>query len=234
MKRWLSPQQRRVRNRRRQLIGAALLAGYLLLRLIDQPVFVAFQHETGVGDGKWGMMFKSFGFLPFWLLVCFALGLGAEGGRGEPMRGRALLVAVSAAASGLIAELLKRIVGRERPWVGPALPEGVTPEMALAQGIPVREIGDTVHKPFMHAWVDDHNLGFPSSHVAVAFGAALLAIRFWPGAWAPLLIGALGCAWQRLATGAHFLTDAYAGVAIAWVVSAWIAGRMSDRRWDHA
>jgi membrane-associated phospholipid phosphatase len=231
VRRWLSPAQRRALSRRRQLIGAALLAGYLLLRLIDQPVFVAFQHETGVGEGKWGMMFKSFGFLPFWLLVCFALGLGAH--RGEPLRARAVLIGVSAGVSGLIAEILKRIVGRERPWVGPALPEGVTPGAAAAEGIPVREIGDSIHKPFMHAWVDDHNLGFPSSHVAVAFGAALLAIRFWPGAWAPLLIAAIGCAWQRLATGAHFLTDVYAGVAIAWVVSAWIAGRMSDR-WDHA
>jgi membrane-associated phospholipid phosphatase len=225
--RWRSPEERRARSRRRQLIGAALLAGYLALRLVDQELYVAFQHETGVGEGKWGMMFKSFGFFPFWLLVCLALGLGAE--PHEPMRGRAWLIALSAAISGLIAEVLKRIVGRERPWAGPALPEGVTPEFAAAEGIGVREIGDTIHKPFMHGWVDDHNLGFPSSHVAVAFGAALLAIRFRPGAWAPLLVGAIGCAWQRLATGAHFVTDAYAGIAIGWIVSAWLAGRVSDR-----
>src|SRR5690606_8071678 len=159
------------RNRRRQLIGVALLAGYLALRLVDQAIFVAFQYDTDAGEGKWGIMFKSFGFLPFWLLVGLALGLGAPGGAGgrdEPVRLRALLVVGSAAASGLIAEILKRIVGRERPWVGPPLPEGVTPETAAAEGVRVLEIGDTIHKPFMHAWVDDHNLGFPSSHVAVA------------------------------------------------------------------
>lgn len=229
MSRWLSPAERRARSRRRQLIGAAILAGYLLLRLVDQDVFVAFQHGTGAGEGKWGIMFKSFGFLPFWILVCLALGLGSD--RGEPMRPKATLIFLSAAVSGLIAEVLKRIIGRERPWTGPPLPPGVTPEVAAAEGIPVREIGETVHKPFMHAWVDDHNLGFPSSHAAVAFGAALLAIRFWPGAWAPLLIAAIGCAWQRMATGAHFLTDVYGGAAIAWIVSAWIAGRAAER-WD--
>ena len=41
-----------------------------------------------------------------------------------------------------------------------------------------------------------------------------------------LLLAGFGCAWQRLVTGAHFVTDIYGALAIAWIVSAWIDGRL--------
>ncbi|MFG0286136.1 MAG: phosphatase PAP2 family protein [Phycisphaerales bacterium JB039] len=221
--RWRSPAEQRALTRRRQLIGAALLAGYLALWFVDKPIFVNFQYQTGAGHGDLGQMFKAFGSLPFWILACLAIALAAP--RRDRRRQWALLVFLSATASGLIAEILKRIIGRERPWTGDAL-GGLDPAAAAEQGARVLEIGDKVHKPFLHAFWDTTNLGFPSSHAAVAFGATLMAMRFWPGAWPVLLIAGLGCAWQRLITGAHFVTDVYGALAIAWIVSAWIDGRV--------
>jgi membrane-associated phospholipid phosphatase len=231
MSRWQSPEERRAIRRRREMIGAALLLGYLALWFIDRPVFVHFQYASGTGEGKWGQMFKAFGFLPLWVLACAAIGLGAVERRG---RLRGWLVLLSAALSGLLAELLKRIVGRERPWTpedGPAPDPGDLGALAGLGGeaaAAVHVLGDKIHKPFLYGFVDNHRLGFPSSHTAVAFGAALLALRFWPGAWPALLAIAGSCAWQRLAAGDHFVTDVYGGVAIAWIVSAWIAGRAEE------
>jgi membrane-associated phospholipid phosphatase len=66
---------------------------------------------------------------------------------------------------------------------------------------------------------DTGGLAFPSSHAAIAFAGAWVMCRLFPRA-APiwLLIG-VGCAWERLATGSHFLSDVTASAALAYFVT---------------
>lgn len=177
--------------------------GYLLLALLDRPVFLAFT-ARGFGDNDWTRMFRTAGFLPFWLMVAAGMALLDRGGRGGAGR-RAWPLVLGAAASGLAAEVLKRLIGRERPNA---------------------HFGEYFYKPFLHGIVDDKNLGIPSSHVAVAFGAAFVLIRLHPGLWPVALAAAVGCAVQRVGVGAHFTTDVYAAAVIAYAVTAWMARRM--------
>jgi membrane-associated phospholipid phosphatase len=145
------------------------------------------------------------GFLPTWLMVGAALGLadrGRVGGGGV----RAWALVVGAGLSGLAAEVLKRLIGRERPVTG-------------------EHVGTYFYKPFLHGLVDDHNLGIPSSHAAVAFGAAFVMVRVWPRIWPVAVLAGVGCAAQRVMAGAHFMTDVYAAVVIAYAVTAWLFGR---------
>jgi membrane-associated phospholipid phosphatase len=204
MKRWLSPMERRRRNNRLRWWAIGLGLGYLLCALLDRRVFLACLGR-GYHDNDWGRMFRVAGFLPTWLVVAAAMALVDRGG-GRAWR-RAWPLVAGAAGSGLAAEVLKRLIGRERP-------------------LTELHFGTYYFKPFLHGLWDDHNLGIPSSHAAVAFGAAFMLARLWPAVWPAALLAAVGCAVQRVAAGAHFLSDVYTGAVVAYIVTAWVSGRL--------
>jgi len=97
--------------------------------------------------------------------------------------------------AGIAAELLKLVVGRERPIDG-----------LVFQG--------EVWKPFLGAFTGGGNLGFPSSHAAVAFAGAAMLAAFFPRLRALIFTLAAGCALSRMLVGAHWLSDVVAGAAI--------------------
>jgi membrane-associated phospholipid phosphatase len=92
----------------------------------------------------------------------------------------------SAALGGIIAELLKIVLRRERP--------------GLTDGAHV--FRSWSEQPFSTA-----RLGLPSSEVAVAFAAATALARLFPNAWLLWYALAVGCAVTRVASGAHFMSD---------------------------
>lgn len=112
---------------------------------------------------------------------------------------RGVMLLTCALLSGGAAELLKAIVGRLRP-------ENSGGWYAF---MPVGErLGWN--------WSD---LGMPSSHAAVAFGAAM-ALSFTHRAAAPLLfVGAAGCGLTRVVMEQHYVSDVVAGAAVAYAVS---------------
>jgi membrane-associated phospholipid phosphatase len=83
-----------------------------------------------------------------------------------------------------------------------------------------------VYKKFLSGFWDDSNLGIPSSHVAVAFGAAFMLVRVCPAVWPVAILAGVGCAAGRVAAGAHFLSDVYAAVVVAFIVTAWVWRRV--------
>lgn len=99
------------------------------------------------------------------------------------------------------AEVLKGLTRRERPLV--ALDE---------QGL-----GGWFH--FRWWWdgaLDWSNLGFVSSHAAAAFGLAYALCVVWPrlaGLW--VVLGVM-VAFTRVLAGAHFLSDVYGGLVVAY------------------
>lgn len=206
---WLSPYERRRRNGRLRWWGVGLGAGYLLFALLDRAVFLAFA-ARGYREDDWWRLFRLAGFLPTWLLLAGALALldrraDAGGAPGGPWR-RAWPLVAGAAGSGLAAEVVKRLIGRERP---------------------IAHFGQYFYKGFLRGLVDDSNLGIPSSHAAVAFGAVFMLVGLYPRLWPVGALLAAGCAVQRVACGAHFMTDVYGSAVVAYAVTAWLSGRLA-------
>lgn len=104
---------------------------------------------------------------------------------------RGVLLFLSAASAGLLAEGLKLVFRRQRP--------------ELADGLYAFR--------FSNFW-NASGLGLPSSHAAVAAGAAVALGVLWPRRrWVWFTLAAL-CIVGRVLSGAHFLSDALLGTLV--------------------
>lgn len=185
-------QRRRTQRIRAAIIIAAL---FILLTILDFPLLhLVYDPTHHIYNHDWFRLLRVQGFLGTWVAIAAALALVDRHTR---RAGFVLLAPIVAAA---LAELLKPLVGRARPIENHQLLEG------------------WYHfRPFLSGFRDASNLGMPSSHAAAAFaGAFALAIHI--PRLTPLLIAlAIGCAYTRVATGAHFPTDVFAAAALAWI-----------------
>ncbi|HEY4320581.1 MAG TPA: phosphatase PAP2 family protein [Gemmatimonadales bacterium] len=151
----------------------------------------AYHHlaRPDVYNHDWGRLFRSIGFLPLWLIAALALGLTQRRWRS------ALLLALVPTAGGLVCEVIKILVRRERPNL---------------------HAGQYFFRPFTDRFLKTTDFGMPSSHAMVAFSAAWVLCRLYPRAW-PVWIGvACGCAFTRVEAQAHFLSDVTVGAVAAW------------------
>lgn len=147
-------------------------------------------------------IFRQVGHLAVWIILAIAswLLLGHSRHRSRDWCRPGLVLILSPVIAGALAELAKRLIGRLRPGIAD-------------------ETGAYVFKPFLSAFSDDSNLGIPSSHATVAFAGVFILIRLYP-VLAPLALPmAIGCAITRLLTGAHYCTDVWAGMCIAYAVA---------------
>lgn len=216
--------ERHAARQRLVLLTIVVLAGLLLAHLVDRPAYwwLTTDDLAKLEERGWYQILRQWGYLPTWVLIAVVVGLidRDRARRGEwppasvrrtgvsPGPPRAIAIIAGAVVAGVLAEVLKLLIGRERP--GP-------------------HEGGYYFKPFLHAFVDSRNLGLPSSHTAVAFGGAVaLARLFPPAAW--VLIGlAVGCGYGRVLSGAHFVSDVYAGAILGWLAGAWAATWVKNR-----
>ena len=176
-----------------------LAATALVLAHTLDPWAVKTLAVAGFSDTDLGRMLRSLGYLPFWLVAALALALAG----GEDRKRRGSLLAIAVFSGGLLAELLKTVTGRLRP----------TKEFT---GYHFRDLAEV---PFTDLTV---NVGLPSSHALVAFAAAFMLVRLFPeGRWIWIAL-AIGCAYSRIATGAHYLSDVTASAVIAYALVAFI------------
>lgn len=190
-----SPLERRDRRRRRWRLLAVLAVGFVVLTLLDVPLahmlYIADRHSIESADVY--RLVRVVGSFWTWVLVAVVLQLHD---RVNTRSGSALLAPLCA---GLTAELLKIIVVRERP-----VDEGI-----------LRDGWYVFRTPFS-GFVNGYNLGFPSSHTAVAFAGCLVLAAWMPRArWVFVLLAA-GCGLSRMLPGSHFATDVYVGALIGW------------------
>lgn len=197
---YLSPIEKRMRRRRRLTVAAWAVAGFVLLTVLDWPLAHLLMRRSTMGEDWYGM-FRSVGYLPTWLIVAAAFVLA------DRSWGRGSLIAGSATLAGAAAELLKMIVGRERPMDNGELKSGIWYDFRSPLG----------------GFADSHNLGFPSSHTAVAFGGACMVWLLIPRVRVVMLLAAAGCGMTRLLAGAHFSTDVYGGALTGMIVAWWLA-----------
>jgi membrane-associated phospholipid phosphatase len=120
---------------------------------------------------------------------------------------RAGFLFVAITAPSLFVTVIKRVIGRARPFVG--------------------ELADPFHyAPFV--WRADF-ASMPSGHATPAFAVAAAVAALWPRLRAPMLIYALVIAVSRVVLDAHYVSDvitgAIAGGIGALVVRDWFAAR---------
>lgn len=169
----------------------------------------AYHHLTNpaVYDRDWGRLLRVMGFLGTWVALAVALWLHERGDDrlGALAARRGWLLLGSAAFGGLLAEVLKLLIRRERP----AVHDGLYGFRDFAE----------------RTW-STAGLALPSSHALVAFGGAAMLARLYPRArWVGYVLAA-GCAITRVLAQAHFVSDVVLAAGLGWIV-AW----MLARRW---
>ncbi len=149
----------------------------------------------------WARLFRIAGFLPTWMLGSLALMLSDRGTIAPAPRRfwwRGMLLTTAPLVAGLLCEVLKILLRRERPNL---------------------HDGTYVFRSFSdHPW-STGALGLPSSHTIVAFAGAGMASYLFPRTWPAWMILATGCALTRVAAGAHFLSD----VTLAGIIGLFVA-----------
>jgi membrane-associated phospholipid phosphatase len=192
------------RVNRRQWILPLLLAvvGITVSVLLDRMAWHGLV-DPRIYERDWGRLLRVMGYLPVWLLLGVVVSLQMPTAR---WRGGAL--ALAPALAGVLAELLKLIVRRERPSA--------------------EQFGAYVFRPWSVDPLSTRGLGLPSSHVMVAIAAAAVLAHCFPkGRW--LWYGlAIGCGLSRVAARAHYLSD----VTVA-LIAGWAAGVVVWRALEH-
>lgn len=164
-------------------------------------------HDPKVYDRDWGRLLRVMGFLGTWLALAIAVALqeGSEPARRALAKRRAGLLFWSAALGGLVAEVMKLLLRRERP----AIHDGEYGFRAFAE----------------RTW-STAGLALPSSHALVAFAGAAMLARLYPRArWVGYVLAA-GCGITRVLARAHFLSDVVLAAGLGWVVA-----YVLTRRW---
>jgi len=186
------------------LVGCVLVFGALPM-LADKWVFDHVYHKN-VYDLDWARLLRVMGFAPTWGVVALAMWLHERPEAAPRAAARAWYLITATLAGGLLAEILKLLLRRERP-----------------------EVNDGLYG--FRAWSDHpfstSGLAWPSSHTMVAFAAATAMARLFPRArwvWYSL---AAGCGITRVLAHAHFLSDVTLGMLFGWCVGwgVWFVAR---------
>ena len=184
-------------------MGAVLVT---VSHALDRPVYEAAIESPPSSSDVWGIL-RGAGYAPAWIAIAIAM-MWTDLGRQLvwPLRSfltRGTLVVLSALSAGGLAEVLKIILRRERPIV--------------------TDGRYTFRAWNWESWWVSGNLGLPSSHAAVAFGATAMLTILHPRLWFVWLAIGVGCSYQRVATRAHFVSDTALGlvVGVAMAVLWW-------------
>lgn len=210
MSRWLYPFERRVRRRRIIRAAVLLVVCYAVLSALDYTLFHALyvgpERRSVIEAKDWYRTLRVAGTLFPWLFIGGALWAATA----KPDRGEGPRLLAAAALAGAAAELLQMLLGRLRPDATD---------------------GRHIYRGLLARFTDTHGLGLPSSHAAVAFGAAFMIAFLYPRAGAIALIAAAGCGLTRLLSGAHFSTDIFVAALVGYAIArllrpgGWGAGR---------
>ncbi|MBL8963273.1 MAG: phosphatase PAP2 family protein [Phycisphaeraceae bacterium] len=193
----------------RTALAAVFVSGLIVCTIFDQDLWRWLKAAESVGERDWYRLLRIAGYLPTWVVAAGVV-IGASGGR---LIRRGIALAGSAAVAGLMAEILKLVIARSRPG----------------------EDGQYHYRGLFSGFVDGSNLGMPSSHAAVAFGAAFAASRLFPGAGYVLVPVAAGCGLTRLLMGAHFTSDVWVAAWVGYLAArVCVPSSVRTRAWSAA
>lgn len=205
------------KSRTRSRVAFVLIAvfGLIIFNLTDrwlfERVYVGTEEIGEVESKAWYQILRQTGDIRTWIIVALAIGAHAFwrafGGNAPRIRVGGIIGIVAAPiASGLVAEILRMILARERPLVAGIYRDHVW------QGLFAGVYSDG-------KWFQISGLGLPSSHAAVAMAAAVATARAFPGSGWILVPVAIGCSWTRMLSGRHFASDVFLGMIVGWIVA---------------
>jgi membrane-associated phospholipid phosphatase len=219
--------QRRDRTRRRIVLAIFALAAVIVCNLADRALFHFFLVDParlGEFESKaYYQILRQTGDVRTWLIVALALAAHTIyrqfNGNGRALRaGSVIAVFAAPAAGGILAELLKLILARERPAEEVMVEVAGQVEKSLEyQGHIWRGLFAGIYHDGQ--WFNGHNLGLPSSHAAVSMAAAATLARIFPGTGIILVPVAIGCSITRLWAGRHFASDVALGMIVGWLAA---------------
>lgn len=212
--------ERKGRTRSRIVFISVVVLGLIVTNLLDNTLFRMFfagpVRLNELESKAWYQILRQAGDIRTWLIVALAI-FGhafwrAFGGNAPRIRfGHIIAIALAPIVSGLVAEVLRAVLGRERP-----LSEG-----GEFQGHVWRHVLAGVYHD--GTWFDVSNLGLPSSHATVAMAGAVATARAFPGSGWILVPVAIGCGFTRMLAGRHFSSDVFLGIVVGWAVGALLA-----------
>lgn len=219
--------QRRDRTRRRIALAITALAALVLCHFADRALFHFFLVDParmGEFESKaYYQILRQTGDVRTWLIVALALAAHTIyrqfNGNGRALRaGSVIAVFAAPAAGGILAELLKLFIARERPAEEVGIEQGGQLLKTLEyQGHVWRGLFAGIYHDGQ--WFNGSNLGLPSSHAAVSMAAAVTIARLFPGSGIVLIPVALGCSITRLWVGRHFASDVMLGMIVGWLAA---------------
>ncbi len=189
---------------------AVTLAFLVVPALLDQW---GYHHAVvkNVYDQDWARLLRVMGFWPTWLTIGAVVYLQHREVDVAAAKKYFWLIAGSPAVAGLLCEIMKLLIRRERP--------------------------ETADGEWSFRGWDDHpwstaGLSTPSSHTMVAFAGATMLARIFPKARWVYYVLAWGCAATRVLSHAHYVSDVTFGALLGWAVAwgVWIeVGRRAKR-----
>jgi len=176
--------------------------------LADQWAY-AHLYQKNVYDHDWARLLRIMGFVPTWGVAALALWLHERPEAAARAAARAWYLIIASLAGGLLAEILKLLLRRERP-----------------------EANDGAYgfRPWSDHPFSTSGLAWPSSHTMVAFAAATALARLFPRArWVWYALAA-GCGVTRIMAHAHFVSDVTLGALFGWCAGwgVWIVMKGKD------
>ncbi|MBI2407970.1 MAG: phosphatase PAP2 family protein [Gemmatimonadetes bacterium] len=177
------------------LLGCVVVFGALPM-LADRYVYDHWYHKN-IYDLDWARLLRVMGFAPTWGVAALAMWLHERPEQAQRAAARAWYLVTAVLAGGLMAEITKLLLRRERPNVLD---------------------GDYSFRPWSDHPFSTSGLAWPSSHTMVAFAAATALSRLFPRAkWVWYTLAA-GCGITRILAHAHFFSDVMLGALFGWSV----------------
>ncbi len=193
--------------------GAVLTVLMLIFALYYDGPITSRMPSDGTTFGDFYHLLRALGYLPTWLFFGFLLVVSGSAGHRRGRKLAALAIVSTAVLSGLATEVLKILVRRPDPGIGP-----------VASWTPIPMEGGWWNPE----WWNGADLCFPSGHAAVAWGAAIAISRRWRGAAPVMLVLAAGCAAGRVVARGHYVSDVVASLLVA-MISSFIVEKLISR-----
>lgn len=192
------------------LLGFLLIDPFVLerVRAMPEPAYNFFKHITHIGRSNWMLV-------PTGAAIALAIVLRRNhiGFRNSAAYGLIAstigFVFVSVGGAGLIATMVKNILGRARPKLFDSM-------------------GQFHFEPFSF---DSDYASFPSGHATNIFAFATVIAILWPRGKVVLYTIAVWIAASRVLIGAHYFTDAVAGAILGTAFPYFVRDRFAARRW---
>lgn len=198
------------------IAGSVVAATFLLLdplvykavQSIDPAVIDFFRGITDTGKSAWILFISGGAIVLLVALRTSDLGPRSRAAHGLLAQGFGFLF-IAIAASGIIANLAKNILGRARPKH-------------------FETFGSFHFEPFAFS---SSFASFPSGHATTICAFAAVIAIIWPRTRVVVFVIAAWLAATRFFVSAHYFSDALAGMMLGFTFPYWLRERLATRRW---